>query len=423
MKKTKCLQSMRYGQSNTIQILFSISFPILLLSCSTLPEQDSKVEMKALELSLSAKDLSDYLAQRLIKSKHNTGIIVGIIQSGKDDQIYSYGYADAKTKAPITKDTLFQIGSITKAFTAHLLGIQVQAGKIDLDGPIDKYIGNSFEYTDRRLGQLTPRMLALNKANFPFIHQTWELRWNALKFIFSGNNIWSNCTSEYFLNYVSTMNFDNGPNFPFKYSSLGYTFLAWIVGQSDESKDYEFLINEKILKPLSLDDTVFTLSDDQSKRLATGYVGEYPPLMFRGTELAPWILHPGTRGGGGLFSSMNDLLEYLKYQMGILKTDSYDAMLITQKQLVDLYKEGEEGGSWFGGDIEEDKTAGMGWFAKSYPDINRSIIFIRGTISGYKSFMGFDKYKKIGVIVLENDLNSSDNVGMMLLRLLIKGTK
>jgi CubicO group peptidase (beta-lactamase class C family) len=71
---------------------------------------------------------------------HVPGMTVGIVKGGKLVSQRAYGVADLELNAPTTKDDVFQIGSITKQFTAFAAMILVEEGKIGLDDPVSKYI-------------------------------------------------------------------------------------------------------------------------------------------------------------------------------------------------------------------------------------------------------------------------------------------
>lgn len=157
------------------------------------------------------------------------------------------------------------------------------------------------------MGRLSFRQLAYHRANIPLVHMSWDLRWNAVNFLFNAKNIWTHADKEFFLQNMASMTLEKTENwYPYQYTSLGYTFLGWLLGQTEEEKNYEELLQRKILRPFGLKDTVFDLDEEQKSRLAQGYSGDFPPFMVRGAKIDPWLIHPGTRGGGGLYSSMND---------------------------------------------------------------------------------------------------------------------
>jgi D-alanyl-D-alanine-carboxypeptidase/D-alanyl-D-alanine-endopeptidase len=76
-----------------------------------------------------------------IENGVNTGIVVGIIDANGTTDFYSYGLKSMKTNEPVDKNSIFEIGSISKAFTGILLADMVLKGKMKLYDPLHKYLG------------------------------------------------------------------------------------------------------------------------------------------------------------------------------------------------------------------------------------------------------------------------------------------
>jgi CubicO group peptidase (beta-lactamase class C family) len=201
------------------------------------------------------------------------------------------------------------------------------------------------------------------------------------------------------LDHVSKLSFEKDLEEPYTYSNLGYTYLGWLLGRVHQQKTYTTLINQEIMSRYSLKDTVFELSSEQNSRLAIGYAGDYPPMMSKGDVISPWSLSKGISAAGGLYSTSNDLLRYLKIQM----SDSLNFMHDKHVKK------------------ENNEYAGLAWNIKDISGSDNGIIYCKGTIGGHKSFIGFDRKKKFGVVVLQNDLNDDDKIGITLLERLILG--
>src|SRR5215470_2471001 len=81
----------------------------------------------------------DGLIARIVQEKHLIGLSVGVMQNGKAVLEKGYGLSSLKTSEPVTPETLFAIGSITKQFTCAALLLLAEEGKLSLDVPVAKY--------------------------------------------------------------------------------------------------------------------------------------------------------------------------------------------------------------------------------------------------------------------------------------------
>jgi CubicO group peptidase (beta-lactamase class C family) len=82
----------------------------------------------------------DSRVPNLLKKYDIAGTSIGIISDGKLTYVLNYGYSDKSENKPITNDTVFQIGSISKSVAAVSVMHLVQQGKLDLDAPAEKYL-------------------------------------------------------------------------------------------------------------------------------------------------------------------------------------------------------------------------------------------------------------------------------------------
>src|ERR1700759_125993 len=77
---------------------------------------------------------------RVLKTWHAAGFAVAIVEKNKVVYANGFGYRDYAKKIPVTPNTLFAIGSCTKAFTASLVGLLREDGKVDYDKPVRNYL-------------------------------------------------------------------------------------------------------------------------------------------------------------------------------------------------------------------------------------------------------------------------------------------
>src|SRR5947207_3213456 len=153
--------------------------------------------------------------------------------------------------------------------------------------------------------------------------------------------------------------------------------------------NYESMVVERICKPLHMDSTRMTLSPELRARLATGHSTVGPPVKYW-DSLA-------LQGDGALYSTANDLLKFLAANMGNGPSNLTRTMAKTQ---VPLRRSG----------IGE--KIGLGWVKISFLGADYS--FHNGGTGGFCSYIGFDSKKLRGAVVLVNEANSVDDVGLYL---------
>jgi len=92
----------------------------------------------AAPMSSKADQIADYIATQM-QRLHIPGVSLAIVRDGRVIKAQGYGFANLELKAPATKDTVYEIGSNTKQFTAAAIMMLVEEGKIHLDDSITKY--------------------------------------------------------------------------------------------------------------------------------------------------------------------------------------------------------------------------------------------------------------------------------------------
>lgn len=183
--------------------------------------------------------------EKNLKDWNIPGVGVGVVKNGKLVFVKGYGYRDYEKKLPITANTLFQIASNTKLFTATSIGLLVNEGKLDWDKPIKNYVPSIQFYNNELNNTITIRdMLS---------HRTGVTRHDL---------IW------YKSNFNSTELFEKlkylEPIQPlrqgFLYNNLMYAASGHLIGLI-EGKTWKQYVQEKILNPLKMNSTVFNITD------------------------------------------------------------------------------------------------------------------------------------------------------------------
>ena len=207
---------------------------------------------------------------------------------------------------------------------------------------------------------------------------------------FDLRNPYTNYTIEKMYTFLSSYEITREIGSSPKYSNLGVDLLGHVL-ELHLGVDYEPLVSSRITRPLGMNDTVITRTPEQTERMARGH-------SWRLTPMPNWDF-PELPGSGALLSTVNDLLKFLAANLGLAKSPLLDAMRTTHRVRFD--SEGEMA------------PVGLGWGISEYQGIE--IIGHSGGTSGYRSYIGFDKENRTGVVVLSNSANDIYDIGVHLL--------
>jgi CubicO group peptidase (beta-lactamase class C family) len=242
------------------------------------------------------------------------GLALGIVWDGSLELFQGHGLADIASNTPITEDTVFRIGSVTKPFTAIAVMQLHEQGLIDLDAPANHYL-RAYRLVPAQAGfrPATVRHLLTHTAGIPEARHVWDLlhpeagpfegRPPILSVPF-GERLPS--LAEYFRSGLEVV---AQPGTVYAYSNHGFATLGQIV-EDVSGMALERYFRERIFEPLDMEDTDLLRSERLASRLATGYT-----LGPRGVEAVPdrdWL----GAGGGGIYSTTRDIARFAAALMG-----------------------------------------------------------------------------------------------------------
>jgi CubicO group peptidase (beta-lactamase class C family) len=245
---------------------------------------------------------------------HIPGVAIGII-SGQEFYTLEFGVTNLDNPLPITADTLFQIGSITKTITALAMMRLADAGLVNLDVPIRTYLAD-LRLADESVAQRV-----------------------TLRHVFSHTCGW---LGDYFddlgpgdeaLAKVVTRMAKLPQETPlgevWSYNNAGF-YLAGRVVELMTGKTYEAAVKELVLDPIGMTNSFFFPADLMTYRFAAGHDAVYPGEERSPKVLVPWALARTSNPLGGLACSVIDLLRYARFQMGDGKTESGQRLISSE---------------------------------------------------------------------------------------------
>lgn len=326
-------------------------------------------------------------------------VAVGVIKDGQVVLSQGFGLRDAEKNLPATNQTLYQIGSCSKAFTSALVAILVDQGKLDWDTPIIQYVPNIRFYDDFTTRSATLRDLLSHRTGMP----RHEYAWYGTDF-----------TKEQMLMNLRYLE----PNQPirsvFQYNNQCYILAGYIVEQVT-GLSYEQCLEHYLFGPLGMGRSCAFLDDiEGSPDHATPYdransnetVHGMRPIPFYRTPVEDKAKGVGAPLGpaGSINSCVEDMLKWVQFHLdngawqgeqliseGAMKQMHRPNMLLSEPLDMPM----PETEFW---------CYGLGWFMESFR--GHKLIHHGGNINGFSGFTAFMPELKLGVVTYTN-MNSS----------------
>jgi serine-type D-Ala-D-Ala carboxypeptidase/endopeptidase len=237
---------------------------------------------------------SDSEIGRLIAERNTPragqGIVVGVL--GPDGQRIVAGGTGAGAK--FDRSTLFEIGSISKVFTALILADMVNKGEVSLDDPAAKYLPAGHKMPERNGRQITLRNLSTHRSGLPRMADD-------MRPINDPDGPFADYDEKRLLAFLDRCPLTRDPGSQWEYSNLGVGLLGYLLARA-AGTDYEMLLRERITRPLRMNDTMISLPPPHAIRLAPAFDAYMRPV--KRWEFAVLA------GAGGIRSSAADILTF-----------------------------------------------------------------------------------------------------------------
>ena len=307
--------------------------------------------------------------------------MVGVIdESGS--KVISYGKPGRDSSRELDGETVFEIGSVTKTFTACLLEKMVERGQLSLDDPAQKFLPKSVNVPSRNGKQITLRDLATHTSGFPRMPDNFSPK--------DKTNPYADYSVQQMYDFLSDYTLPREIGSKYEYSNLGVGLLGHILSLK-AGTNYETLVVKEICDPLKMNSTRVTLTSAMKNRLAVGHDKKWKPVHN-------WDL-PTFVGAGALRSTANDMLKYLAANLGL--NDSPLSKTMAKTHIAQRPAENPKA------------EIGLAWHVSK--NFGSELIWHNGATGGYHTFVGLDKEKHRGVVVLANSASDIDFIGRHLL--------
>lgn len=307
------------------------------------------------------------------------GLSVTIVKEDKTVYQRGFGYSDIEGKKLVDSQSLFEIGSNSKAFTAlGILNLE-KNGEINLDDQVTKYIPWLVVKYKGKEVPITIQQLLSQTSGIPV---------KTIDKIPVSNK--DNAIEETVKTLVG-IELDSEPGKKFQYATINYDVLGLII-EKVTGKTYENYIEENVLNPIGLNNTYLFKNESINEHIARGY-----KIGFLETQLYEAPIYRGNKPAGYIISCGKDMERWLKCQMGTLSDSKFDQNIISKSQEANYAVKPLSNGALYA----------SGWFV--YPGLD---VFHGGNNPNYSSFIIFNPKDKVGVAILSN-INSTyvQNIG------------
>jgi CubicO group peptidase (beta-lactamase class C family) len=346
-----------------------ISYVILLINLIL------SINLQAQEKS-KIPGLDNYIYNIFKNLQFGTKPGASVLVSQNGDIIYQkgFGFADIEKKIPVTPDTKFKIGSISKQFTAVAILKLQEEGKIKIDDKLSKYIPDFPGSNEVTIYQLLTHTSGIHDYSVqPNLDMTKPITHQAL------------------LDIIKKLPYDFNPGERYLYNNSGFVILGYIVAQLSGKTLSEYL-NETFFKPLGMNNTGIYKNNIVLNNEAQGYSMNGDTVKKADFQEMSWGL-----GVGNIYSTTKDLYKWNEAIFnGKVLSNATLRKAFTQTVLNS------------GGKVDY----GFGWFLIT----NRGLEFIQhsGVSSGFFSYLECQPENKLTVCVLLNSLPTPEGINPIL---------
>ena len=346
----------------------------LLLGIVVLVSVAGLARLSSAQQSQPTLDKVDSYISAQLREQRIPGLALAVIRDGRVVKSQGYGLGNIELQVPVTPDTVFQLGSIGKQFTATAILMLAEDGKVSLDDKITRY----FPSAARKWNGITIRQL-LN-------HTSGLADYTDDKYIAPGGltPLHEELSDGEILRRFTTLPFNFRPGEKWSYSNTGYAILGFLIAKVS-GQSYGDFLRARIFKPLGMSATRVISESDIVPNRATGYILEKNEIK---NQL--WVSpHWNTLADGALYSTAADMTKWdaAITARALLKGESY-AQMWTPAPLNDG-KNYPYGFAWDllevnGHRLQEHGGAWQGFTAHyaRYPDDHLSVIVLTNLESG-----------------------------------------
>lgn len=318
--------------------------------------------------------------QPYLSLQATAGLSIGVLKDGKTF-FYGYGETAKGNKQIPDENTIFEIGSLSKTFTAIILAEAAKSEKLKLDDPINKYLPDSIPKLQFDGVSITLKTLSNHSSGLPRMPSNFSIADNT--------DPYKNYDNHNLFSFYKDFRPIRRPGEKYEYSNLAVGTLSVIL-ENVYHESFESLFINTICQPLAMNDTREFLRKQDSARFAKGYSED-------GNFNSPWNFQ-ALAGAGAIRSTVADLIRYAKANLDDAPPKLKEAMQLSHSV---TFK-------------DSSTKVGLGWhYIKPGSD---EIIFHNGETGGYHSYLAINTKKNFALVILSNCAKGTEDAGAAIMK-------
>jgi CubicO group peptidase (beta-lactamase class C family) len=367
----------------TLGAILAIAFFFVLPADGQVKKKESKSTSNSSAVLNPAQkpalDGLDQFIEQVMKDWKVPGLGISVVQDGKVILTKGYGYRDVDKKLPVTPTTLFCIASMTKSFVVTELGTLVDEGKLDWDKPVYDYLQDFRMYDPVVTERLTTRDLVTHRSGLPRHDLTW----------YSNADI----TRKELIKRLRYLAPNKDLRERFQYNNLMFMTAGYLGGVLNGT-DWETAVHQRVLLPLSMTNTNFSVLDSQK----TADFAEPYRKAKEEVKQVPFYVQGAVGPAGEINTTADDIGHYLLFQLN--KGKYGDKQILSENNAIQMQSPQMvvPGAPRFP-ELGE-SSYGMGFGVTHYR--GHKMVNHGGAIDGFRSEIAFLPNEKIGVVVFVN---------------------
>lgn len=317
----------------------------------------------------------------IVEDGEAKGIVLGVLEADGSTRIVSHG-SSGRAGLNLGPGAEFEIGSITKTFTAAVLADMISRGEVALDDPVNRYLPPGGHLPSWSGREVTLADLATHTSGISDVRGQPPGAPRTLEDL-------EDFTTDDLHALLPDVELQREPGTGFEYSNVGVGLLAYVLARAAGLPIAE-LFDTRILTPLGMTQTSFA-GDRDAERLVQGFRGDEPEAHVVATD--------ALAGAGALRSTMRDMLLYLDANVGPATSDLERAMRTAHEPRRTI----------------GDGPAQVGLTWRTMTVNGRELVVHNGDTDGFSARLAFDPERAVGIVILTNQNEYASNLGTDLL--------
>ncbi len=315
--------------------------------------------------------LEELLEEERVKNKI-PGLAIAVVKDGEVVMAKGFGFSDLEAETPVDSETLFAIGSSTKAFTSTLVAMLVDEGKMDWDDPVTKYLPDFTMDVDTGDQEITLRDLLCHRTGFTRMGLIWA----------GGSK-----TRDEVIKQAALAKPYSDFQKDFYYNNVMYMTSGVCAARVMES-DWDTLIAERIFGPLQMNDSSTSITVAQKdSRLSLGYTWNKDKEEF---TLLPMRNLDSIGPSGSINSNAIDMANWVRFQLA--HGEFGGNQLMSEESQAETWKEQIRVGGGVG--------YGFGWMLRKWN--GKEVVEHGGNIDGFGAQVTLLPEMNAGYVLLTN---------------------